>query len=215
MGKLQTIDTNKDIAEGLSYLRTQSAQMRHIIDATPIVPLRRRAPGFESLASIIISQQVSKQSAEAIFGRMQKLINPLTAENYLKVGESTWIEIGLSRPKQRTFLALCSAITQNNLRLAALGDMQADQAIASLTSVKGIGPWTAEVYLLFAIGHQDIFPAGDLALQIAATEAFNKNERYNDKELRHLAESWAPWRGVAARLLWAYYATLKGKNATP
>ena len=211
----QTIETDKDIAEGLTFLSTQSPQMARIIDATQNVPLRRRAPGFESLSSIIVSQQVSKQSAEAIFGRMQKLIDPLTAENYLKAGETIWIEIGLSRPKQRTFSALCTAISDGELDLNTLGEKSPEQAIDALTAIKGIGPWTAEVYLLFAVGHRDIFPAGDLALQIAAAEAFNKPEKYTDKKLRRLAESWAPWRGVAARLLWAYYAILKGKNAAP
>jgi len=211
----KTIETHQDIADGLRHLAQQCATMAKIIDEIPDVPLRRQPPNFASLASIIISQQVSKQSAAAIYGRMEKIIYPLTPENYLAAGEPAWIEIGLSRPKQRTFWALCSAIAENRFSLQELADLSGSKAIASMTSIKGIGPWTAEVYLLFSIGHPDIFPAGDLALQIAAADAYGFDEKMSEKELRLLAESWAPWRGVAARVLWAYYAVQKNRSAIP
>ena len=99
--------------------------------------------------------------------------------------------------------------------LEELGKMSEDGAIETMTAIKGIGPWTAEVYLLFATGHRDIFPAGDLALQIAAGDAYGFDAKISEKELRHLAESWAPWRGVAARLLWAHYAMQKSRIAMP
>ena len=93
--------------------------------------------------------------------------------------------------------------------------MQRKTAIAAMTAVKGIGPWTAEVYLLFAIGHPDIMPAGDLALQIACSNAYGMGDRMSEKELRLKAENWSPWRGVAARLLWAHYAVQKNRNVMP
>ena len=89
----------------------------------------------------------------------------------------------------------------------ALCRLPAEESIAAMTAIKGIGPWTAEVYLLFCAGHGDIFPAGDVALQSAAGHALGHDERPNQKALRRLVEAWQPWRGVAARLLWAYYAT--------
>ena len=146
-----TIETDEDIADGLRHLAQHCTTMAKIIVDIPEVPLRRRPPNFASLASIIISQQVSKQSAEAIFGRMEKIIAPLTPENYLNAGEPAWIEIGLSRPKQQTFFALCHAIVEKRFRFETLANLPARQAIATMTSVEGIGPWTAEVYLLLAI----------------------------------------------------------------
>lgn len=211
----RAIETDQDIADGLRHLAQQCATMAEIIAGIPEVPLRRRPPNFASLASIIISQQVSKQSAEAIFGRMEKIIAPLTPENYLKSGEPAWIAIGLSRPKQRTFTALCSALVEKQFRLDTLAGLPAHEAIATMTSVKGIGPWTAEVYLLSAIGHPDIFPAGDLALQIAAADAYEIGAKMSERQLRILAESWAPWRGVAARVLWAHYAVKKDRAVIP
>lgn len=209
------IESDQDIADGLRHLAQACTTMAKIIDEIPEVPLRRRPPNFASLASIIISQQVSKQSAAAIFGRMEKIIAPLTPENYLVVGEAAWIEIGLSRPKQRTFLAVCNAIVDKQFNIEELAELSESEAITTMTSVKGIGPWTAEVYLLFAIGHSDIFPAGDLALQIAAADAYGYEEKLSEKELRILAESWAPWRGVAARVLWAHYARQKNRSVMP
>jgi DNA-3-methyladenine glycosylase II len=212
---MNTIENEKDIQTGLAALAGCCPVLKSVIAQAPDVPLRRTTPGFASLASIIISQQVSKQSAEAIFGRMQEFVVPLTAERYLELGEEVWIKIGLSRPKQRTFLALCQSIADGEIALDELSAMTAADAMDRLVAIKGIGPWTAEVYLLFAVGHRDIFPAGDLALQQAAADAYGLEQRPTDKELRVMAESWAPWRGVAARLLWAFYAVKKGRTAMP
>lgn len=210
-----TIDTDGDIKVGLAALSGICPVLKDVIAQTADVPLRRTESGFASLASIIISQQVSKQSAAAIYGRMEEYIAPLTAKRYLELGEEAWIEIGLSRPKQRTFLALCETIERGDIVLDELSAMTAADAMEKLVAIKGIGPWTAEVYLLFAVGHRDIFPAGDLALQQAAADAYGLEQRPSDKKLRAMAESWAPWRGVAARLLWAFYAVKKGRAAMP
>lgn len=210
-----TIENQDDIKAGLTALAQSCPVLKTIIAQTEDIPLRRTEPGFASLASIIISQQVSKQSAEAIFGRMQEHVVPLTAQRYLELGEEVWIKIGLSRPKQRTFSALCEMIESKDIVLEDLSAMSAEDAMGKLVAIKGIGAWTAEVYLLFAVGHRDIFPAGDLALQQAADDAYGLGRRPSDKELRAMSESWSPWRGVAARLLWAYYATLKGRRAMP
>lgn len=211
----KTIETEADIQKGTDFLARQCPVMDQIISKLPEIPLRRTSAGFESLASIIVSQQVSKQSADAIFSRMKKRILPLTPANYLNCGEEAWIEIGLSRPKQRTFFALCEALNQEHLNLEELSNQSAEQAVSALTAVKGIGPWTAEVYLLFAVGHPDIFPAGDLALQIAAADAYEKTDKLSEKQLRKMAESWAPWRGVAARILWSYYSLQKERAVMP
>lgn len=217
------IKSQTDIDEGMAYLREISQELQEVSKIAEDVPLRLGFPNFEGLTSIIISQQVSRASADAIFGRLKKLVSPFksdnsdfTAENYLKVGEPAWIEAGLSRPKQKTMLAVCDAMLNGSLDLEGLCELEPEKAMEQMVAIKGIGPWTAEVYLLFSAGHADIFPAGDLALQEAVKLAFDLDERPSDKVTRVIASQWSPWRGVAARLLWNYYAVMqKGRDGSP
>lgn len=209
------IDTLDDIEAGLDALVLADARLVDIRSRSHAVPLRRSEPGFESLASIIVAQQVSTASAAAIWARFKQVINPMTPEAYIAGGEEAWRFAGLSRPKQKTLLALSEALSVGAIDLHGLCELPAEEAIKTLTSIKGIGPWTAEVYLLFAAGHPDVFPAGDVALQTAVGHAFAHETRPDAKVLRLLAEDWAPWRGVAARLFWSYYAAIKGREAAP
>ena len=212
---MRRIDTLSDIEAGLDALVLADARLADIRRRSHAVPLRRSEPGFESLASIIVAQQVSTASAAAIWARLKQVIDPLTPEAYIARGEAAWRSAGLSRPKQKTLLAVSEALGKGALDLHELCDLPAEDAIAALTAIKGIGPWTAEVYLLFAAGHPDVFPAGDVALQAAIGHAFAYETRPGADALRKLAEDWSPWRGVAARLFWAYYAAIKGREATP
>jgi DNA-3-methyladenine glycosylase II len=212
---IRRIDTIDDVAAGLAALALGDARLAAIIPTAGEVPLRRTAPGFASLASIIISQQVSRASADAIFGRLVKLVDPLEAANVISGGAVPLVEAGLSRPKQAALLAAAQAVQTGMLDLHGLCDIAPEDAMAQLTAVHGIGEWTAEVYLLFAAGHPDIFPAKDLALQAAAGDILGLPDRPDDRALRLLSESWSPWRGVAARLLWAHYRNLKGREAAP
>jgi DNA-3-methyladenine glycosylase II len=205
----------QDIERGLFYLRRADPRLAGVIAQSGDVPLRRSEPGFASLASIVVSQQVSKQSADAIWQRLVSLVDPLEPAAFLAGGEAVWRAAGLSRGKQRTLVAVSEAVLENRLDLEHMCRIDGEAALAEMTAIKGIGPWTAEVYLLFAAGHPDIFPAGDIALQSAVADAFGFDARPNDRELRRLAESWAPWRGVAARLFWAFYAARRGRNVTP
>jgi DNA-3-methyladenine glycosylase II len=172
-------------------------------------PLRRREPGFEGLAAIIVSQQVSTASANAIFGRLRAAITPLTAENLRAASDDTLRSAGLSAPKIRTLRALADAVATSALEIDALASMNAEEAHQKLVAVKGIGPWTADIFLLFCLGHPDAWPAGDLALQEAARLALNLRKRPNTARLEKIGERWRPWRGVAARMLWAYYRARK------
>ena len=201
----RTIESHDDIAEGLAELAQLDPALAAIMDEAGQVPLRRTQPGFESLAGIVVSQQVSRQSADAITGRLTALIDPLTPDQFLVAGEETWRKVGLSRPKQRTLVHVSHAVIDGTLDLHALCAMEADAAAKTMTAINGIGPWTAEIYLLFAAGHRDIFPAGDLALQAAIGAIDRMEVRPDAKMARARAESWTPWRGVAARLLWAWY----------
>jgi DNA-3-methyladenine glycosylase II len=171
-------------------------------------PLRQRAPGFAGLAAIIVSQQVSVASANAIFGRLEAELAPLGAATLLAADDATLKRSGLSLPKMRALRALAAA-TAGGLDLEALAERDAREAHEALIEVKGIGPWTAEIFLLFCLGHPDAFPAGDLALQEAARLALKLETRPDARELERIAERWRPLRGVAARMLWSYYRGAK------
>lgn len=212
---MQRIETEADIARGLDALVALDRRLGPVRAAAGAVPLRRSPPGFESLASIIVSQQVSRASADAIFGRLARLVDPLTPQGLLAAGETALIEAGLSRAKQRTLTAVSLAVASGALELEALSARPAEEAAAALTAIVGIGPWTAEVYLLVAAGHADIFPSGDVALQSAVAHALALERRPGGKALALMAESWRPWRSVAARLFWAYYRTIRGTEAAP
>lgn len=211
---MRPIESLDDIAEGLNALARQDRRLRPVIARAGAVPLRRSRPGFASLASIIVAQQVSKASADAIFGRLAGLLDPLTTDAVLAADETVFRAAGLSRPKQATLVAIAEAETAG-LGLEGLCALPAGEAIARLTAIRGVGPWTAEVYLLFSGGHPDIFPARDVALQASVHEALGLDARPSEKALAAIAESWAPWRAVAARLFWAHYAAIRGREGAP
>jgi DNA-3-methyladenine glycosylase II len=211
MRRIRSID---DILDGLDELCVIDPRLVDVRAAAGEVPLRLTEPGFESLASIIVSQQVSRASADAIFGRLTRLVDPLTPDGLLSAGEAVFREAGLSRPKQKTLLAIAAAVA-DGLDLHHLCSLEAGDAVGRMTAISGIGPWTAECYLLFSAGHPNVFPARDVALQAAVGHAFGLESRPGEKALIALAESWTPWRGVASRLFWAYYREWKGREAAP
>jgi DNA-3-methyladenine glycosylase II len=178
-------------------------------------PLRKRADGFAGLASIVVSQQLSTASARAILGRLEAALDPLDHSGMLRARTATLARVGLSAPKIKTLKAIAKAIDRGELDLPALVDMPADDAHATLTAVHGIGPWTADIYLLFCLGHADAWPAGDLALQEAARILFKLKARPAVKEMQPLAERWRPWRGAAAYMLWTYYRVSKQRDGAP
>lgn len=212
---MKRIETLDDIAEGLDALMRLDPRLEAVVARAGEVPLRISQPGFASLVSTVVSQQVSRASADAILGRLTGLVAPLDAAGILAAGEAVFREAGLSRPKQKTLLAIARAVVEDGLDLDRLAAADPDEAMAALTALHGVGPWTAEVYLLFCAGHPDIFPAHDVALQSAVGDAFSIVPRPAAKTLYRMAESWSPWRGVAARLFWAYYREMRGREAAP
>ncbi len=182
-----------------------------------VPPLRDYARGFEGLAKIVTGQQLSAQSAAAIWSRVAADVSPFTAEGLLDRTDTALAAAGLSTGKIRTLRAIARDISSGALDVDAL-DLAANEAIqARLTAIHGVGPWTADIYLLFALRRADAFPAGDLALQIAAQKHFRLHERPSAAELLELSERWRPLRGAAARLLWCDYAAaraaLRDRNA--
>lgn len=211
---MRRIVTAADVFEGVEALRRLDPRLAAVIERAGDVPLRLSAPGFGSLVSIVVSQQVSRASADAILARLLKLADPLSAETLLAAPPQLFRDAGLSRPKEKALLALSEAVAAG-LDLEALVDLDAAEAMRKLTAIRGIGLWTAEVYLLFSAGHPDIFPAKDVALQSAVGHALGIDPRPDEKLLARLAESWSPWRGVASRLFWAYYREMRGRDAAP
>jgi DNA-3-methyladenine glycosylase II len=211
---MQRIDTIEHVGQGLAALTSLDSRLIEVLRVASEVPLRRSPAGFESLCNIIVSQQISKASADAIFGRLKSAIDPFSPEIMLALGEAPLIAAGLSRPKQKTFFAIAEACSAG-MDLEAMCHLPAEEAIERMTVLPGIGPWTAEVYLLFCAGHPDVFPSADIALQNAVRHAFSLDDRPSAKALALIAHAWSPWRSVAARLFWAYYANMKGKEGVP
>jgi len=209
------IRTEAELDAAIAGLIAVDPRMRAVLDFGGRPPLRKREGGFAGLAAIVMAQQLSTASAAAIWGRLAAAFDPFHHDTVRRARAEKLARIGLSAPKIRTIKAIGKAIADGALDLNALAALQADAAHAALTAVHGIGPWTADIYLLFCLGHADAWPAGDLAVQEAARLAFDLKARPSAKELQVLGERWRPWRGAAAYLLWAYYRAAKGRSGTP
>ncbi len=167
--------------------------------------LRAREAGFEALFRTIVGQQVSTYAARAIWQRVADRCDPMTPEKLLRLRDSTLRKAGLSRQKIAYARSLAREISSGGLDLDALAVLDEEEAIALLTGVKGIGRWSAEIYLLFALGRADIWPVDDLALAKAVVHVKNIKGKPSRAELVAVAEPWRPWRGAAAHLMWHYY----------
>ncbi len=197
----------------LRQLVAADPDLARIEAAAGPLPWRRRAPGFEGLLQAIVGQQISNQAAAAIWGRLRAVPGALEPARLLALDEAVLRAAGLSRPKVAHARSLAEAFADGRLEASALAAMPDEDAIAAIAAVRGMGRWSAEVYLLFAHGREDVFPAGDLALAAAAAELKGLAARPGPVALRALAAGWQPWRGLAARLLWHHWRHLTGRPA--
>jgi DNA-3-methyladenine glycosylase II len=209
------LETDAVLKRGLTVLAKADPVMARLVAEGVTPQLRKRPPGFEGLAWIVLGQQVSTASATAIWGRLRAILEPATPQRFLELSDEDLRAAGLSAGKVRTLRAVATEVIEGRLPLGELQNVPVDEAHNLLTQVKGIGPWTADVYLLFCLGHPDAFPSGDLAVQEAARLAYGLEQRPDAKALNALAESWRPWRGVAAKVLWAYYRVIKAREGAP
>jgi DNA-3-methyladenine glycosylase II len=209
------IRNEADIKAAVDALLVRDPRLKAVLAVAGEVPIRRREGGLEGLVRIIMGQQLSTASADAIWGRLRKAYEPFHHTVLRRARLPKLQRIGLSGAKIRTLRAIVEAVEKGAIDFDALVDMPADEAHATLTAVHGIGPWTADLYLLSCLGHPDAWPAGDLALQEAARLAFGLERRPTAKEMIPLAEPWRPWRAVAARLLWSYYRAVKKRDPAP
>ena len=193
-------------------LGKQDPHLQTVLDRHGPPPLWSREPGFATLLQIILEQQVSLKSAKAMLVRLEASIQPFTPPQFLELGDTYLRSLGVTRQKSGYLLDLSDSIVAGRLSFTKLARMSDEEARVVLTRIKGIGLWSADVYLLMAMRRADIWPAGDLALAVAMKELKGLAHRPGPIELEKLAEQWRPHRAVAARMLWQYYL---GKKITP
>jgi DNA-3-methyladenine glycosylase II len=206
------INTDSDLDAGIAALIARDPRWQAIFARTGRPPLRRREGGFAGLAQIIVSQQVSVASAAAIHGRLVAIADRFDHTSVLRARKDKLLRVGLSNAKVKTLKEIAKAIDAKAIDLSSLADIPADDAHAALVALHGIGPWTADVYLLACIGHADAWPGGDIALQESTRAVLGLQKRPTTKEMGPLADGWRPYRAVAARLLWSYYRVIKSRE---
>lgn len=197
--------TDASLARAVARLAERDAELARVASEFGPPSMWGREPGFASLVRIMLGQQVSLASADATYERLLAAASPLTPAALLALSDETLRRAGFSRQKTVYARHLASLVESGELDFDALKEMTDDEVRAQLLKVKGVGPWTAEIYMLMAMRRPDAWPSGDLALQIAAQELKGLPARPSPAELDALAESWRPLRAVAARLLWSHY----------
>jgi DNA-3-methyladenine glycosylase II len=212
---MHMLRTPEDLDDALDALVDADPRLAPLRTTAGSIQLRQHPAGFEGLARIVVAQMISVASARAIWTRLDDRLGVPTAAGLLALDDADLRAVGLSGAKVRTLRAIAAAEVAG-LDLAALALRPDDEALRSLVALPGIGVWTAEIYLLFCGRRADVFPAGDLALQLAAADGLALAGRPAEKEMRAIAAAWAPWRGAAATLLWAYYkARRDGRASVP
>ncbi len=209
---LLRLDVFGDTSGACAALARKDAVLARALDAIGEPYIRRRPGGFEALFRIIVEQQVSVASAQAIWGRCLEGMRSMTPAAALRQGEDGLRGFGLSGPKIRYVLALANDVKSNRLDFDALAEMSDENAALTLQNITGIGPWTSAIYLLFCEGRVDIWPPGDVALLGAYCAGRKRGPYPAMKQFDEKAQKWAPYRGVAAHILWTYYAHLRGRE---
>jgi DNA-3-methyladenine glycosylase II len=209
------LHTDADLQAGLAQLILADPRLKSVAEKAGAFTLRRREAGFPGLCAIVCGQQLSTASAAAIRARLFAAFDPFHHDTVRRARTDKLKRLGLSAPKIKSIREIGKAVAKGHIDLTSIGEMDADAAHAALTALHGVGPWSADIYLLFCLGHADAFPAGDLAVQESARIAFGLRKRPDTKTLTKLAEGWRPWRGVAAHLLWAYYHAVKKRDVVP
>jgi DNA-3-methyladenine glycosylase II len=206
------LNSQADLEDAIRALVRQDPRLKPVYEVAGMPALRRREPGYAGLAAIVCGQQVSTASAAAIWGRVSAAFDPFHHDALRRARADRLGRLGLSAAKIKTLKNLARELAAERLNLEVLANEDADTAHNTLTKLHGIGPWTADVYLLFCLGHGDAWPAGDLAVQEAVKIGLGLKTRPTPKEMAPLAEPWRPLRGAAAHLWWSYYRAIKKRE---
>jgi DNA-3-methyladenine glycosylase II len=205
MPKPHRIASPQHLDDAVNALMAADARLHPMLARTgrpKFVPRRRH--GFEALLSIVMSQQLSAAAADTIFARVKAKVVPFDPETLLATDAATLRACGLSAPKQKHMKSIATALLDGSLDLQRVRRLDDDAARAHLTAIKGIGPWTADVYLMASLGRADIWPVGDVALQASIARVLGMRKRPNEKSMEKLSRIWRPWRTVVARLFWTH-----------
>lgn len=179
--------------------------LKRMVDLDGVPPLWNRVPGFMTLVHIILEQQVSLASAQAAFDRLIDVLPKAEPQSFLSLDDATLLKVGFSRQKTRYVRCLAELLMDGTLSLASLKEMDDDAARSELMQVTGIGLWTADIYLLMALGRADIWPVGDLALIKSIMHIKGFSSKPEPEVMAEITNSWRPWRSIAARILWNHY----------
>ncbi|MGL4397107.1 MAG: DNA-3-methyladenine glycosylase family protein [Hyphomicrobium sp.] len=204
--------TAADLDAAIAALVVACPMMRTVHARRGAPLLRDYAADFSGLARIVVGQQLSAESAAAIWRRIAAVHDPLTADTVARLTDDEFRALGLSSGKTRTLRALAASIGEGLVNLEALPHLDDDGVRAALTGVHGIGPWTADIYLLFALKRADVFPGGDLALRLAVQRLKRRRTPLTERDVVTIAERWRPWRAAAALMLWADYSGEKARK---
>jgi DNA-3-methyladenine glycosylase II len=212
---LQVSLNEESLARAAKHLAKRDPDLASILDRLGPPPLWARAAGFSTLVNIILEQQVSLAAAATMFARMKRNIVPFQPARLIELGEDHLKSLGLTRQKTAYCLDLAQSLTDKRLRLSQLSRMSDAEAKTALMGIKGLGAWSADVYLLMVLLRPDIFPATDLALITAVTNLKQLPTRATPNQLLEMAEAWRPYRSVAARMLWQFYLAKREKSERP
>jgi DNA-3-methyladenine glycosylase II len=205
--------TLDSLAEGVAELARRDPHLAAVVARHGAPPLWDRPPGFETLVQIILEQQISLSAGRAAYGRLERRAGAVTPERVAALSEADLRGAGLTRQKSAYIRDLAQAIVAGEFDPAALAELDDEEARTSLIKLKGVGPWTANIYLLMALGRADIWPSGDLALVAAIREVKRLRSLPNDDRIGRITRAWRPWRAVAARVLWHHYLSTPRKRA--
>ncbi len=206
--------SERSFASHVRQLTKRDPDFVRVIDTYGQPPLWVREPGFPTLVYIVLEQQVSLASAKAAFDRLKSAVRPLTPNGFLKLTDSDLLRIGFSRQKTLYTRLLAESLSRRHFDLRYLHDLPDDAARKMLVAFKGIGKWTADIYLLSALRRPDIWPTGDLALATAVQEVKRLRQRPSPERLEKMSAPWKPWRAVAARLFWHHYLSKRGQRTS-
>jgi DNA-3-methyladenine glycosylase II len=208
--RFAVIEHDDHVAQGVKHLTDIEPRFARVVQTYGVPSARRVQNDLSSLLKIIVEQLISLKAADAIWHRVETRLHPFDTEEILQIEHDQLKSLGLTGAKTKCFHAICQAVNSGALNFSALHHMPNEEVLKKLMSLSGIGPWTADIYLLSALGRADACPSGDLALQVAAQDLLGLQERPTPKQFLAIAEAWRPWRSVAARLLWSHYRGLKG-----
>lgn len=206
------LNTQTDLEDAIGELVRRDPRLGPVLEIAGMPALRRREPGFAGLAAIVCGQQLSTTAAAAIWGRVSASFDPFHHDVIKSARSDRLGRLGLSAAKIKSLKFIARELAAERLNFAVLAEQDADASHSILTQLHGIGPWTADIYLLFCLGHGDAWPAGDLAVQEAMRIGLGLKQRPTVKQMGPLAESWRPMRGAAAHLWWAYYHAVKKRE---